>query len=256
MHYDAHHQVVTLSLDHLKKSNALNPELIETFITILDDVTALPQAKVCIIESKAKHFCVGADIQWLQQSLENTPEQNHADVRLLANLFQKLYALPLVTIAVVHGATYGGGIGLAACCDFIIAADDAQFCFSEIKLGVMPATIARYVHHKLPLQRMRQLILCGTQFSSQQAQQWGLVDSVVPKSELNEEIKRWVEQLRCYSRSVLSQGKQLLDSLVPVAGDYEHQAIGRLVSMRNHPDGQEGLKAFLEKRAPQWEDNA
>jgi len=243
----------TIVLNRKDKSNAMNTAWIKKFSEVLDQVSSVSSVKICIIQSAAKHFCVGADIAWMQASLDLSVEDNMKDVALLANLFNKLYRLPAITIAAVHGAVFGGGLGLLACCDFVIADQDANFCFSEIKLGLMPATIAPYVAQKMSLQVMRRLMLSAEAFQAQQAYSWGLVDEVT--EHLNDTITSWINRFLPRSKQALLEGKQMFAELSGINEVFSAQATSRLARMRQSADGQEGLKAFLEKRLPIWKDD-
>ena len=252
LQYNETKTVVFIKLNRIDKSNALNKTFIDALQKVLVDIKQINTLKVCVLQSNAKHFCVGADIVWMQSSLNLSAEENTQDVALLADLFKELYHLPLITIAVVQGAVFGGGLGLLACCDFILAADNARFCFSEIKLGILPATIAPYVANKLSLQHMRRLILTAELFSAEQALQWGFIDEVVAFDQLNDCADSWINKFLPYAKSVLMEGKQLLDELSPSDEQIYKQSIQRLAYLRQSANGQEGLKAFLEKRSPQW----
>jgi methylglutaconyl-CoA hydratase len=247
--------IVTLTLNDIKKSNALNVNIIQALSNCLDELEASSTLKVCVIQSGAKHFCVGADIDWLQSSVHMTDEENFNDASLLADLLKKLYQLPCITIAIVHGATYGGGLGLLACCDFILALKSATFCFSEIKLGLVPATIAPYVAHKMPLQIMRRLMLTAEIFHADQALLWGWVDEVFESKDADACCERWCHRFLDCSKQSLLEGKRMFEELATINETLRINSIKRLSRIRQSADGQEGLKAFLEKRSPKWCDN-
>ncbi len=247
--------IVTLTLCDFEKSNALNKHFIDTLSCCLDQLQTSSTLKICILRSAAKHFCVGADIAWLQACVMQTDQENIDDVRLLADLLKKLYQLPIITLAVVHGATFGGGLGLLACCDFILASKQASFCFSEIQLGLMPATIAPYIANKIPLQIMRRLMLTAEIFYADQALHFGWVDEVVESQALEACCMRWCDRLSLLSKQAFAEGKQMLAELAPIQETLRQKSIERLARMRKSVDGQEGLKAFLEKRSPNWSDD-
>lgn len=253
--FNEHKTQATIELNRVEKSNAMNAAFIAEFSDRLDEVSAVSSVKVCVIRSTAKHFCVGADINWMQASLDLSVEENLKDVALLADLLRNMYQLPMVTIALVHGAVFGGGLGILACCDFVIAAQGASFCFSEVRLGIMPATIAPYISQKISLQTMKQLFFTADVFSAKKAEHYGLVDEVTEQDYLDITLNKWCEKLLPLSKQALIEGKQLLAELHPIDDQLCEQTIARLARMRQSADGQEGLKAFLEKRSPKWSDD-
>jgi methylglutaconyl-CoA hydratase len=247
--------VATIQLSRIDKSNAMNAEFIQSFISMLEQLATIKTLKICIIRSATKHFCVGADIAWMQSALNLSAEDNIKDVALLADLLQKLYQFPAVTIAVAHGAVFGGGLGLLACADFVLAADGAKFCFSEIKLGLMPATIAPYVSQKISLQIMKRLMFTAELFTADQALQWGFVDEVLDADKLDKALQTWCDRLLPFSKQALIEGKAMFEELAAFDDILILSTMQRLARMRQSIDGQEGLKAFLEKRSPKWKDD-
>ena len=177
---------------------------------------------------------------------------NQADSARLAQLFELCYELPIITIACVQGFVYGGGIGLASACDFVLASKQASFCFSEIKLGLMPATIMPYVAHKMLLQKMRWLFMTAEVFDASQACEWGLVDQVHSQTELQAAAWALADQLAHKSLDALVQCKQALAELTVDDDALVERSLQRLSDLRVGADAQEGLQAFLEKRTPVW----
>ena len=241
--------IATITLNRINKSNALDKSFIEEFSSVLKDLANTLPLKICLIESAAKHFCVGADIQWLQQSLALNDKQNLEDVKLLAHLLHQLYHLPCITIAKSHGSVFGGGIGLLACCDFVIADESSQFCFSEINLGIAPATIAPYVSNKISLQTMRRLIMSANVFSAQEARDHGLVDAVYSREEINIVLQHWLDLFSSKPKSAILENKRMLDELSNVTQEIVDLSIQRLAVMRQSETAQACLKGFLQQLA-------
>ena len=247
--------IVTLILNDVKQSNAIHIDFIQSLSVCLDQLEGVSTLKICVIKSAGKHFCVGADIAWLQSSLNLSYEDNIKEATLLAQLFHKLYHFPILTIALAHGSTLGGGLGLLACCDFILASNQSSFCFSEIKLGMMPATIAPYVAQKMPLQIMRRLMFTAEVFNAHQAQSWGFVDEISETDDLDICCEQWCHRLSVFSKRAFQEGKVMFSELSDIHDNTCNLSVERLARMRQSADGQEGLRAFLEKREPKWCDD-
>jgi methylglutaconyl-CoA hydratase len=189
----------------------------------------------------------------MRASLDYSREENLADATRLDAMFDALNSLPCAVVGRVHGAALGGGVGLAACCDLVVAADDASFGFTEARLGLLPAVIARYVLPKIGAGHARALFVSGRRFTANHALAIGLVHEVVPAAELDTAADRAVaELLRCGPEAVAAC-KTLVRAVSTLAPEAARAyVVEAIAAARSGPEGQEGLRAFLEKRAPAW----
>ena len=245
----------TLWLSREAKNNAFNAEMIRELIIALDRVQGDPALRFLVLRGRGKHFSAGADLAWMQQSAELDYHTNLDDARELAELMYNLAKLKIPTLAVVQGAAYGGALGLISCCDMAIGADDAQFCLSEVRIGLAPAVISPFVVKAIGERAARRYALTAERFSGVRARELGLLAEVYPASELDAQIESWVTNLLQNSPQALRATKDLLrevddGELSPALRRYCENTIARI---RVSAEGQEGLRAFLEKRRPAWQ---
>jgi methylglutaconyl-CoA hydratase len=189
----------------------------------------------------------------MRASLEFTHEQNVGDANRMAEMFEQIDRCPLPVIGRIQGTALGGGVGLAAVCDIVVAADDAVWAFSEAKLGIAPAVISPFVLAKIGRSHARALFLTAERFDSPRAQQIGLAHIVVPEKQLDSEVERLLREVKSSSAKAISGAKGLI-SAVPTLAPTEARelTVQTIAALRVSPDGQEGLRAFLEKRKPEW----
>jgi methylglutaconyl-CoA hydratase len=241
-------------LNRAQVSNAINPRMIAELRHCFTALAA-ESPRVVILGGNGKHFCAGADLQWMQSMSAFTPEENLADALRLADMLQAVDACPCPVVARVQGGAFGGGAGLLACCDTVIAATDARFAFSEVRLGLSPATITPYVVAKIGLSRARDLFLSGERFTADQAVSIGLVHFCIPERDLDNMIEAKVAELLMAGPKAAAATKRLLRSLAGSGGAEYRDATARLIAdLRVSPEGQEGVGAFLAKRKPRWQD--
>lgn len=245
----------TLWLSREQKNNAFNAEMIRELIIALDQVQADAALRFLLVRGRGKHFSAGADLAWMQQSAELDYHTNLDDARELAELMYNLAKLKIPTLAVVQGAAYGGALGLISCCDMAIGADDAQFCLSEVRIGLAPAVISPFVVQAIGERAARRYALTAERFDGHQAQAIGLLAQSYPLAELNQQVEQWTANLLLNSPAAMRASKDLLrevgnGALTPALRRYCENAISRI---RVSAEGQEGLRAFLQKRAPSWQ---
>jgi len=196
-------------------------------------------------------------VQWMSRMLVFSREENLADARRAASMFLALDRLPVPLIGRIHGAALGGGSGLAAVCDVVVAADDAMFGFTEVVLGILPAMISPYVVRKIGLSAARELCLSGARFTAERAQQIGLVHRVVPAAKLDETVAEQLALFRKAAPSAIRATKRLLtDVYGRRPGDVLGLTVDNIANQRVSAEGQEGMRAFLEKRAASWVTNS
>ena len=246
----------TLWLDRADKNNAFNAAMIDELIIALDAVKDHPQVRFLILRGRGKHFSAGADLAWMREAAELDLAANLRDAQTLAELMYNLYHLKVPTLAVVQGAAFGGAVGLAACCDIAIGASDAQFSLSEVRIGLAPAVISPFVVQAIGERAARRYALSGERFDGRRARELGLLAESYPASELDAALEQWITTLQLNSPQAMKATKDLLrevgsGALTPALRRYTENAIARL---RVSAEGQEGLRAFLEKRTPAWQE--
>jgi len=247
--------VATVTLNNAEKHNAFDDTIIAELTHLFTDIAQRDDIKVMILASTGKSFSAGADLAWMKRMASYSYEDNLTDANALANMLKALNFLPQPTIAKVQGAAFGGAVGLASCCDIVIAANKASFCLSEVKLGLIPATISPYVVNAIGLKAARRYFITAERFFADKAQHIGLVDEVVELEQLDDEVNKMVATLMSNGPVAVQQAKKL-------ALDVAYQDINsallqdtseRIASIRVSTEGQEGLTAFFEKRSPAWQ---
>lgn len=246
----------TLWLDRADKNNAFNATMIRELIDALDRVKDHPELRFLILRGRGKHFSAGADLAWMREAAELDYDANLHDAHELGELMYNLYHLPLPTLAVVQGAAFGGAVGLAACCDIAIGAEDALFSLSEVRIGLAPAVISPFVVKAIGERAARRYALSAERFSGPRARELGLLAETYPAAELDAALERWIAELQLNSPQAMKATKDLLGEvgsaeLSPALRRHTESAIARL---RVSQEGQEGLRAFLEKRSPAWQE--
>jgi methylglutaconyl-CoA hydratase len=246
----------TLWLNRPDKNNAFNAEMIRELILALDVVQADGSLRFMLLRGRGRHFSAGADLAWMRHSATLDYDANLRDSHELGELMERLYRLPLPTLAVVQGAAFGGALGLVACCDMAIGACDAQFSLSEVRIGLAPAVISPYVVQAIGERASRRYALSAERFSGERARELGLLAECHPAEELDGRSEEWFANLLLNSPQAMRVSKQLLQEvgsgvLSPTLRQFTENAIARI---RVSSEGQEGLSAFLEKRTPAWQE--
>ena len=250
--------VATVTFDNGAKHNAFDDTIIKILTDIFNDIAKRDDIKVMVLAANGKSFSAGADLGWMKRMAGYSYEDNLKDAHKLAEMLKVLNFLPQATIAKIQGAAFGGAVGLASCCDIVIASNKASFCLSEVKLGLIPATISPYVVNAIGLKASRRYFQTAERFFADKAMQIGLVDEVVDAEELTPAVEKMINTLLSNSPQAMRQAKQL-------AFDVAYQKIdeqllsdtsARIASIRVSNEGQEGLSAFFEKRSPAWQQSA
>lgn len=245
--------IVTLTLNRPEVRNALNETLIVSLIQELDRLETDSTVKLVVINSLGDNFCAGADLNWMQQSLNYDEAANTEDAIILSTLMRKLNSLPKPTVCITQGAVYGGGIGLVACCDISIAIDTTKFCFSEVKLGLAPAVIEPYIVNAIGNKAARRWMLTAEIFDAKQAEQMGLVNQVITAKQLPDVLGKLEQQIRNNGQHACAATKELLIKNLDYNDPHSESFTTRLIAkLRSSREGQEGIRAFLEKRKPNW----
>jgi len=245
--------LATVILNRPEVHNAFNAQLIAELHTACTALRSETGLRAVVLRGAGASFCAGADLHWMRESLDYTHAENLADAARLDAMFEALNELPVAVIGRVHGAALGGGVGLAACCDVVVAAEEASFGFTEARLGLLPAVIARYVMPKIGPGHARALFVTARRFSARQALALGLAHEVTPAAELDAAVERVIEAVLACGPRAVAASKALVSAVatLPPAEAREY-VIGAIAAARTGAEGQEGLRAFLEKRRPAW----
>jgi len=242
----------TITLNRPEKRNAISFELIDDLLHALDEV-AKSDAIVLIVTGAGKAFCSGLDLDNLKALLGSSPEQNLQDSQTMVQLFRSLYEFPKVTIAAVNGAAIAGGTGLALLCDFTLAAPDAKFGYTEVRIGFVPAIVSTFLLRQVGEKRARDLLLTGRIFGAEEAARMGLVSEIVPAENLMARARELAALLMENSSASLRATKQLLTDHARAELDAQIEAAVREnAAIRTTADFREGILSFLEKRKPVW----
>jgi methylglutaconyl-CoA hydratase len=235
--------------------NAFNDALIAEVSAAFADIEASRETRVVVLAARGPTFCAGADLNWMRSMAQFTHAENHADALRVARMFHAVHCCSRPVIARVQGNAFGGGVGLAAACDIVVAAELASFALTEVKLGIVAATISPHLVRAMGPRHATRFMLTGEKFSASQAKAVGLVHETTSADALDEEIEKLVEQLLMASPAALAATKRLLADVVevPMEDDVLLAATAKCIAdARVSPEGREGLAAFLEKRVPGW----
>lgn len=243
--------VGTITLNRPEIHNAFDEVMIASLTEAITQMEQDPFVKIILLQSAGKNFSAGADISWMKKMAHFSMEENLHDAGLLSVLMSTLYNCQKPTIAKVQGAAFGGGVGLVACCHIVIAASNATFCFSEVKLGLIPATISPYVIQAIGPRLARAYFLTALPFHAHDAKEMGLCHEVVAVEELENRTEHVIASLLRNGPQALKAVNALLNKL-PVTPEIINLTVQKLVEVRTSKEGQEGLSAFLEKRSPNW----
>lgn len=245
--------VLRLTLNRPEVRNAFDEEVIQALSSAAVHAGEDQTIRAIVLAGNGKAFCAGADIGWMAKAIAYSRQENLSDAEDLARLLERLDTLPVPVIGRIQGSALGGGVGLAAICDIAIAAEDAVFALSEVKLGILPAVVAPYVLRKIGISAAREFFLTGARFDAARAREIGLVHEVVPASDLDAAVRRRVDDVLTAGPQGVAKAKALIRE---IAGAHPEDVIGittnAIASQRVSEEGQEGLRAFLEKRTPSW----
>jgi len=247
--------IAVITLNRPRIHNALNAEVVEQLSDMLNDLHKADGMRAVLIEGAGSSFSAGADITWMRAAADYTHQDNLEDARALAHMLHLLYTLPQPSIALVDGAARGGGVGIIAACDMAIACRAATFAFSEVRLGLTPATISPYVLKAIGERAARRYFLTAETFDAEQALSMGLVHHIVKsKNDLAEQSEILVQSILENGPLAISASKDLIASITgrPVEHDLIEDTARRIADQRSTPEAKEGLEAFLNKRKADW----
>jgi methylglutaconyl-CoA hydratase len=246
--------IARVTLNRPEVHNALDDALIGGLLESLEQIAADGAVRLVMLTGQGASFCAGGDLAWMRRTADYTHEQNLADAMTLARLLHRLNTMPQPTVALVNGPAYGGGVGLVACCDIAVAADTAKFSLSEVRLGLIPATISPYVVRKIGESNARRYFLTAEVFEAADAQRIGLVHEVVAAADIDKGAQYFVKRLREGGPAAQGAAKQLIARVAGAAIDEAlmEDTARRIADARASAEGKEGTEAFLAKRPPSW----
>jgi methylglutaconyl-CoA hydratase len=234
--------------------NAMNAAMFVDLHHALETAIANPLARVIVLGGRGKAFCAGGDLSWMKTAKEMSVEQAKADSMPLAFLLRKIHDSPKPTVARVHGPAFAGGMGLVAACDVAVCSSDVKFSLSEVKLGLIPATISPYVMKAMGANQSRRYFITGEVLDAVEAYRIGFVHEQVAPEELDNCLNKILGHLTQGAPNALQETKQLLRDVThaPINDALSEDTAGRIARIRASDEAQEGIKAFFEKRAPSW----
>ena len=248
------HHVAVVWMAREKTRNAFNETMIAELAQAFRELGADTDVRAIVLAGRGPAFCAGADLDWMRRMAGFSMQENRTDARALADMLRTIYECPKPTIARVHGDAYAGGMGLVAACDIAFAAINANFCLSETRLGLIPATISPYVLRAMGGNAARRYFLTAERFDSAEAYRIGFVHDIAPAEELDTRVNVLLGALMETSANAVREAKRLVREVGGRAIDDTLLAdtAERIATIRTSDDGKEGVRAFLEKRKPRW----
>jgi methylglutaconyl-CoA hydratase len=247
--------VTKVHLNRPEVHNAMNDVMIAELTQAFREIPKDKSVRIIVLRGEGKSFCAGADLNYMKSIAQFGFDENVKDGKKLAALFQTIYECRLPTLAVVHGAAYGGANGLLAACDMVVADENTNFAFSEVKLGIAPATISPFVIKRIGEFGAKELMMTGKRFKGKEAEKWHLVNHAVAEDKLEEETNRLIKQILNSGPQAIKATKSLIDKVVNAEENIQETisyTANLIAELRASGEGQEGMAAFLEKRKANW----
>lgn len=248
------HGAATVTLNRPDVRNAFNETVIDELSQVFQALGLDDQVRVIVLAANGKAFCAGADLNWMKKMASYTQEENLADAQQLAEMLFQIYSCPKPVIAKIQGDCYAGGMGLVAACDIAVAVDSAQFCLSEVKLGLIPATISPYVIKAMGPNSARRYFITAEKFSAQEAHRIGFLHESVAADQLDATVDQIVNTIVANSPNAVAAAKWLVEDVTgaEIEEDLLLYTAEAIAEIRSSDEGKEGVAAFLEKRKPSW----
>lgn len=246
--------VVFVTINRPAKRNAFDAATIAALYEAFETLHGADKVRVVFIRGAGGTFSAGADLSWMRDAADWSESENRDDAMGLARMLKALHDVPALTCAIVEGSAMGGGAGIVAACDMAVAVEGSRFAFSEVKLGLIPATIAPYVIEAVGARRARQLFLTANIFDADYAAHAGLVDLVLPEGSVDEFISMLSDSLTANAPGAMGDAKRLVNDIANHKLDHGlmEDTAKRIARARVSAEGQEGVRAFLDKRKPSW----
>ncbi|CAN7425024.1 enoyl-CoA hydratase-related protein [Brevundimonas sp. LjRoot202] len=246
--------VVFVTINRPAKKNAFDAATVAALYEAFETLQGADRVRVVFIRGAGGTFSAGADLGWMRDAADWSEGDNRSDAMGLAKMLKALHDIPALTVAVVEGAAMGGGAGIVAACDMAVAVEGTRFAFSEVKLGLIPATIAPYVVEAVGARRGRQLFLTANIFDADYAAHAGLIDMVLPEGSVEEFISMLTDSLTANAPGAMGDAKRLVNDVAGQKIDHGlmEDTARRIAHARVSEEGQEGVRAYLDKRKPRW----
>lgn len=249
------HGIATVTLNRPAKHNAFDDTIIAALTQTFRSLRANTEVRALVLAAKGKSFSAGADLSWMKRMANFNYDENLEDARALAAMLGELNTLPFPTIARIQGAAFGGAVGLISCCDLAVGTPKASFSLSEVKIGLIPATIGPYVVAAIGQRAARRYFQTAERFTADTALQLGLLTRIAAEAALDAEVKKLLATLLANSPQAVCAAKQLVFDVAnrPITETLTEETCKKIAKIRVSDEGQEGLSAFLDKRAPAWQ---
>ena len=251
---ERHGPAAWLWLNRPELRNALNGELQDSLLEALKGLESDENVRVLVLAGRGQAFCAGGDLSRMEQAAKMTKAKSRAEAGRFAGLLYRMHTYPKPLIARVHGPAFAGGMGLVAACDLVVAAEEAEFCLPEVRIGLVPAMISPYIVRAIGEQQARRYVLTGERLSAPEANRIGLVHECVAASELDARVEKFVHQLTQAGPQALARAKKLLARVAKavISPKLSAQTAAVLAEARAGAEAGEGIRSFLEKRKPAW----
>lgn len=248
----AHRATVTLTRAEMR--NAFNDAVIAELTQVFSELGQREDVRAIVLAAEGPAFCAGADLNWMRRMADYSREENVVDAGKLAEMLRVIYTCPKPTVARVQGDVYAGGMGLVACCDLAVSVETAGYCLSEVKLGLIPATIGPYVARAMGARAAHRYFLTAERFSAAEAHRIGFVHEVVPAEQLDAQVDEWVKALTSAGPAAVRACKQLVQDVAEQTIDAAliDRTVQGIADIRASAEGKEGVQSFLQKRKPNW----
>lgn len=245
--------VATLTLDRADKHNSMSAQMIDELTAAAAQLSADPEVRVVVLTGAGASFCAGGDLGWMREQFHADRQTRMSEARKLAMMLKALNELPKPVIGRVQGQAFGGGIGMMSVCDTVVAVDSAKFGLTEVRLGLIPATISPYVLARMGEGKARQVFMSARIFSATEAKDLNLVARVVSAENLDEAVEKEIKPYLGAAPAAVAASKALARSLGPtITDDVIDETIRRLAETWETPEAHEGISAFFDKRKPNW----
>ena len=247
-------QVARITLSRPDVRNAFNDEVIAELTEAFQTLGQRADVRAIVLAAEGPAFCAGADLNWMRRMADYTREENLADAAKLAEMLRVMYACPKPTVARVQGDVFAGGVGLVAACDMVVSVDTATYCLSEVKLGLIPATISPYVIRAMGVRAAHRYFLTAERFSAAEAHRIGLVHEVVAADALDDKVDELLKSLTSASPNAVRACKRLVQGVAEreINAALIEATVAGIADIRSSDEGREGVQSFLQKRKPSW----
>lgn len=245
--------VAFVSLDRPEVRNSFHPQLIETITSTFRSFQNRKDLRAIVLSGEGKVFCAGADLNWMKEMVLYNLQKNQEDAQHLFQMFEAVWNCPIPVVGLIHGAAFGGALGLVACCDYVIAEEKTKLCFSEVRLGLVPAVISTFILRKCNTGVMAPLMLTGKVFFPKEIAGSGFIHEIVTENHLAEALSKVIQCFNDSGPDAVRDTKKLTRMMRDLDWAESQKETCNVISQRRiSAEGQEGLQAFLEKREPAW----